>query len=846
MPIATYRVQLNTNFTFSDLKAALPYLSQLGISHIYASPIFQAKKGSLHGYDVTDPNIISEELGGKAGFDDLMKEVSAYGLDWLQDIVPNHVSYSLENQRICDVLAKGADSEYACLFDIDFGYPSAKLYGKLLVPFLPNPYMRSLKQGQITLTHNNDFKIKFSDLMFPINAPTAQHLELNGPVQQTLEKFNSDPRFLNALLARQYYRLAHWKVALKHINYRRFFDVIDLIGVRMEDPAAFEWAHGLIFELLASGAFSGLRVDHIDGLYKPEEYLKKLRERCPDTYMVVEKILTDKEQLPDEWPIEGTTGYDFLNSVNKLFVKSSAQPEIEALYGNFTGNTHAFSDLLHEAKKAVIEASFMGEVENLSRLFSTTLQHLDYNVTFERDTVERAVVELLANFPVYRAYLDEQHQDDTSFRVALGLAEQHNPQLADEFKALTYLLKEAKNSPEALAAVMRFQQFTGAVMAKGFEDTALYRYTRLLSLNEVGSSPAQFGLSVQEFHDFTRVRQQKWPVTLNATSTHDTKRGEDVRARLNVLSQIPDEFHTNVTAWAQVNAAKKSQVNGVVAPDGNEEYYLYQTLLGAYPWRSGDAEFAQRIKLHMVKALREAKIHTNWLSPNLQYEEAVTTFVSEILTPSGFLDQFLPFQKKVAFYGCFNSLAQTLLKATCPGIPDFYQGTELWDLNLVDPDNRRPINFQLRRKMLAEIIELKPAKAPELLQTPADGRVKLYVIYKILQLRRKRRVLFEQGDYLPLAVKGTYAEHVVAFCRKKENAYAITVALRFPTALHNINEKGSIVDWSDTYISLPEGTPTRWNETFTDRTIISCCGRLPLREVLTQFPVALLTSDLDA
>ena len=545
-------------------------------------------------------------------------------------------------------------------------------------------------------------------------------------------------------------------------------------------------------------------------------------------------------------PVEGTTGYDFINSVNKLFVKSSAHSEIAALYRSFTGSNEAFSDLLYEAKKAVIEPSFMGDVENIARLFSNTLQKLGYNVAFGHDTIERAIMELLATFPVYRAYLGEQHQNDASFRVALGLAEQHNPQLADEFKALAYLLRETKNSPDALAAVMRFQQFTGAVMAKGFEDTALYRYTLLLSLNEVGSSPTQFGFSVQEFHDFNRVRQQKWPLTLNATSTHDTKRGEDVRARLNVLSEIPDEFHTAVTGWAQVNAAKKSQVNGAVAPDGNEEYYLYQTLLGAYPWVNSDAEFAERIKLHMVKALREAKVHTNWLSPNLSYEEVITTFVSEILEHSSFLDQFLSFQKKVAFYGCFNSLAQTLLKATCPGIPDFYQGTELWDLNLVDPDNRLPINFQLRQKRLSEIVGLNPANAPELLQSPDDGRVKLYVIYKLLQLRRKSRALFEQGDYIPLAIKGTYAEQVVAFCRKEGKAYAMTIAPLFLTRLLNISEGIAAVDWSDTYISLPEGTPTRWTETFTDRTIISCCGRLPLREVLTQFPVALLTSDSDA
>ena len=845
-PLATYRVQLNKNFLFNDLKAIVPYLSQLGISHIYASPIFQAKKGSMHGYDITDPTVINEELGGRVGFEDLSREVAAYGLGWIQDIVPNHASYSLENKRICDVLAKGAESEYACFFDIDPGHPSPKLYGKLLAPFLPNPYMQCLKQGQITLIYNDGFKIKFNDLAFPVNAPTAQHLEINGPVPQTLEKFNRDPRFLNALLIRQYYRLAYWRVALKHINYRRFFDIIDLIGVRMENPAAFEWAHRLIFELAASGKFSGLRVDHIDGLYDPEEYLRKLRERCPEAYVLVEKILTDREQLHDGWPVEGTTGYDFISYVNKLFVKSSAEPQINALYRDFTGNTQAFNELLYETKKAVIKASFLGDVENLARLFSNTLQKLGYDVAFGHDVFERVVVELLANFPMYRAYLDEQHQDDTSFRVALGLAEQHYPQLAAGFKALAYLLREAKNSPEALEAVMRFQQFTGAVMAKGFEDTALYRYTRLLSLNEVGSSPDQFGVSTQEFHDFNSLRRQKWPLTLNATSTHDTKRGEDVRARLNVLSEVPDEFRAKVVEWAQVNAAKKRQVNGLTAPDGNEEYYLYQTLIGAYPLGTGDEAFSERIKLHMMKALREAKVHTNWLSPNLPYEEAVTSFVSKILESQSFLDQFLPFQKKVAFYGYFNSLAQTLLKATCPGIPDFYQGTELWDLNLVDPDNRQPINFQLRQKLLAEIIELKPAKAPTLLQTPADGRVKLYVIYKILQLRRKSQVLFEQGDYIPLAVKGTYAEHVVAFCRKKDNTYAMTIAPRFPTTLFNIREGEGAVDWSDTYISLPEGTPTRWSETFTEKTILSCCGRLPLRDVLTQFPVALLTGDSDA
>jgi (1->4)-alpha-D-glucan 1-alpha-D-glucosylmutase len=765
-PTATYRIQFNRDFTFSDLKAILPYLNQLGISHIYASPIFQAKKGSMHGYDVTDPTVINEELGGRAGLEEVLKKASELGLGWIQDIVPNHASYSVENPRLADVMTKGAGSAYASYFDVDWNYPSEKIRGELFLPFLLQPYRRCMQDLQISLVHNNGiFKIKYGSLELPINAATKQHLELIGSIPEALESYNHNLQLLDSLVYRQYYRLGYWKTALRHINYRRFFDITDLIGLRMENEQAFEDLHSLIFELVESGMFSGLRVDHIDGLYEPQKYLKQLRKHCPHTYVVVEKILTGDEQMPDNWPVEGTTGYDFINYVNKLFVKADSESQIDAAYKIFTGNTQVFDDLLYEAKKAEIEAAFMGDATNLARLFYQTLGKLGYEVSAGRRDFIEAAVALLASFPVYRTYIGEQN-DDSVFRAALLLAEERNPQLVEVFKSFEHLLDEADNFPEALAAIKRFQQYSGAVMAKGFEDTALYRYPRLLSLNEVGSSPDQFGVSTETFHEFNRLRQQKWPLTMNATSSHDTKRGEDVRARLNVLSEMAEEFQAKLAEWRRINAAKTRQINGVAAPDGCEEYYLYQTILGAYPFEASP-DFSERIKLHMVKALREAKVHTSWLAPNILYEDTVTNFAQEILSSKDFTDAFLPFQQKTAYCGAINSLAQTLLKITSPGIPDFYQGTELWDLNLVDPDNRRSVNYQIRQKLLVETAQLQPAKAPTLLETLDTGQVKLYVTYRALQFRRRHKQLFEQGQYLPLAVEGKLAENAVAFLRKK-------------------------------------------------------------------------------
>lgn len=841
IPTATYRIQLNAQFTFADLQVIILYLRNLGISHIYASPIFQAKTASSHGYDIVNPNVINPELGGKAAFESLMREVQACGLGWLQDIVPNHASYSLENPWMCDVLEKGVASRFSGYFDVDWTYPAKQLRGKLLAPFLAEPYVKCLKEGKISLIHRGSFKIKYGNLEFPLNAKTQQHLN-SAPTPQTLTQYNQNPQLLHRLLQKQTYLLTHWKTALWHLNYRRFFDIIDLIGIRMENPDAFEGTHRFIFELIKDGWFSGLRVDHIDGLYEPTEYLQKLRLCLPEKYLFVEKILTGAEQFPVSWPVEGTTGYDFLNYVNAVFVQTKGEQAMDVLYRQFIGELQSFDDTVYACKRAVILGSFLGDVANLARLFSQTLRSLGYEKTFSRDGLRVAVVELMACFPIYRTYLDKNNPDAAAFIDALDLAKRKAPQLYAEFAGFVWLLQKCPTSTDALHALMRLQQFTGAVMAKGFEDTALYRYCRLLSLNEVGGAPSKFGIETETFHDFNSLRQQHWPHTINASSTHDTKRGEDIRARLNVLSAIPDEFKANAERWARLAARFKHRVKGKVVPDKNEEYFLFQTLLGAYPWSPVDrGEFQNRLTQYLVKALREAKRHSNWIAPNLPYEAATTAYVTQLLNNTAFLDAFHAFQRKVAFYGVYNSLSQTLLKIACPGVPDFYQGTELWDLNLVDPDNRRPINYHTRQILLKEITQLEPRKAPNLLEKPENGAVKLYLIYRALQLRQKLKPLFEAGDYIPLKVRGFCAANVVAFCRHRGDCYVVVLASRFPTEL--LGEDAvwrEEVDWVDTYVALPDGAPTRWTDALTAQIVSSQCGRLLLREALGAFPVAIL------
>jgi (1->4)-alpha-D-glucan 1-alpha-D-glucosylmutase len=821
-PIATYRVQLSHNFTFSDLQSILPYLSQLGISHIYASPVFQARSGSAHGYDILDPNKLNSEFGGKNSFDDLNKAMHACGLEWLQDIVPNHLAYSPESPMVYDLMQKGQGSRYSSVFDVDWNYPAEWLSGKILAPFLAEPYDESLKKRQISLSPDKS-KVIYNGMAFPANraAETAATFE--------------------QALASQFYALAHWKMALIHNNYRRFFDISDLIGVLIEDPSIFEQLHSLIFELTSSGAFSGLRVDHIDGLYSPEQYLQALRQKLPDCYLIVEKILTGKEQLPTLWPVQGTTGYDFLNAANKLFIDPEGEETINLLYNQFTGSSKSFGEALYFCKKQIIQASFQGDVKSIARLFSRTLQRVGYKGKSDYVGLRKTVAELMACFPVYRAYNSPKHGDPEPFKLALSEAAEHNPDLVEDLAAIAFLLEQSQSNPTALHAIMRLQQFTGAVMAKGLEDTAFYRSCRLLPLNEVGGDPTKFSVSNEEFHVFTLQRQRHWPHTLNASSTHDTKRGEDARARLNVLSEIPAEFQSNVEAWAGQNLAFKQEVNGKLAPDGNEEFYLYQALLGSFPWSSEEqAEFIERFKLHVIKALREAKVNSSWLEPNVAYEQAVLDFAVDILESKGFLSQFLAFQQKVAYYGVFNSLSQTLLKLTCPGVPDIYQGSELWNLSMVDPDNRRRIDYEKRKHAITKVAALEEAEASNMLAYPQDAQAKLYTIYKTLALRRQFKELFAEGAYLPLTTKGACGVNVVTFCRRKGTAWAVAVMPRFLTSLLSQNESWSRINWGDTTIPLPNSAPLTYRNVLTGKTLHSKFAGLPVGEVFADFPVAVL------
>ncbi|MCP8305609.1 MAG: malto-oligosyltrehalose synthase, partial [archaeon] len=519
------------------------------------------------------------------------------------------------------------------------------------------------------------------------------------------------------------------------------------------------------------------------------------------------------------------------------------------------GCTGAYDDILYQCKKLVILRHFTGDVDNLTWLFKRAINKRPYgrDCTFHR--LRKAIVELLASSPVYRTYLSEKDWEERDVRyikLALLDTKQRNLDVIYELEAIERLLEEGRFSEDALRCFIRLQQFTGSIMAKGLEDTTLYVFNRLISLNEVGSDPSIFALSIDDFHEFNKVRRNKWPFSINATSTHDTKRGEDVRARLNVLSEVPSEWGSKVKKWAELNFKKKERVGYRLVPDKNEEYYIYQTLIGAFPFDLCELpEFTERIKAHMVKVVREAKVNSSWLEPDIEYEQAITSFVSEVLDSSDrndFLQDFLPFQEKIAYYGVFNSISQTLLKITCPGVPDFYQGGELWDLNLVDPDNRRPVDFRKRMELLAEVLEIEEKgqdRMGEFLRKFKDGRIKLYEVYKSLKARKRRKELFEEGDYIPLIVEGTYKEHVIAFCRRRDREWAMSIVPRFLTGLIEVGGRplGSDV-WKDTYIRLPENAPYSWEEVFTGRDLRSIRlggnNALQMGEVLESFPVALL------
>jgi (1->4)-alpha-D-glucan 1-alpha-D-glucosylmutase len=709
--------------------------------------------------------------------------------------------------------------------------------------------------------------------------PAAAFLDENVRIFNGVKGDHRSFDRLDVLLDRQVWRLAHWRVSTEEINYRRFFDLNHLAAIRVEDREVFEKVHERVFRLIDEGAVTGLRIDHTDGLADPAAYLKDLQERRrtdggaqPLLYVVVEKILSDGEALPPEWPVQGTTGYEFLNAVNGLFVAPRNAAAFDAIYGRFTGARARFADLLYEKKKLVMQVALSGEANALAHRLEDIAVRNRHSRDFPLNSLTRALVEVVACFPVYRTYVRATGIGDTDRRTiarAVGEAKRRNPamsRLIFDFLGQVLLLEppvegEERERADRLAFVRKFQQFTGPVMAKGLEDTACYVDNRLVSLNEVGGRPDRFGLTPEAFHARNIERLKAWPHGLNATSTHDTKRSEDVRARIDVLSEMPRLWRARLAAWKRANARFRRALEPGPAPDRNEEYLIYQTLLGAWPLEAvegpaGEA-FTARIKAYILKAIREAKVNTSWIDQNAEHEEAVTGFIADILggtPPNRFLQDFRPFQALVSDLGMYNALSQTLLKIAAPGVPDFYQGAEIWDYSLVDPDNRRPVDHGKRIRLLESLDELEKRRtgaeiAADLMSLKEDGRIKLFVISRALRFREKERRLFESGDYRPLAAEGPRAGNVVAFARAVGTRAVLAVVPRFCSELVPAPGDRPLGEpvWRDTVLPLPTALASfEYRNIFTGKSAAPSRdgdrASLALGAVFSDFPVALLVS----
>ncbi|MEO1622292.1 MAG: malto-oligosyltrehalose synthase, partial [Cyanobacteria bacterium J06632_3] len=761
-PTATYRIQFNDSFNFAHAKQIVDYLSQLGISDIYASPIFKARSGSQHGYDVVDQTQINPELGGRSGFDRLSDRLQEKDIGWLQDIVPNHMAFSAQNEYLMDVFAYGPRSEYANLFDIEWNHASADMHNKVLAPVLGSAYGECLERGEIQLEYTEkglfvgyySFKApifigSYPDVLGHNLADLKQHGqqdsyeklssllskvsdEISGlestalrewadevkrslwslynfdetvkaHIDKTISLFNGVSNdadsydLLDELLLAQHYRLCYWKVSSEELNYRRFFTVNELISVRVEQPVVFEETHALIKSLIEAGRFSGLRIDHIDGLYDPMTYLSRLREKLSGeeaggVYTIVEKILESGEKLPTNWPLQGTSGYEFLVCVNQLFCASEHEVAFTDIYHDFVEAELDYEALVLEKKQLLAETNFVGDIDNLARALKKIAVRHRYSRDLTLPRLRKALQAVMVCFPIYCTYIDSKgvsERDAAYVREAVGEARSHISGFDAEFDFIerVFLLQygdkaDAEAQAQWLHFVMKVQQYTGPLMAKGLEDTLFYIYNRFIGLNEVGSSPHQFGISASDFHAYHQYKQQHWPHMLNTTSTHDTKRSEDVRARLNVISELPDAWREQVQTWRQLNAEHVTYDEGQRRLDPNDEYFLYQTLVGAYPFdesvnKQALPDFKERVKAYVVKAVREAKVNSDWSDVDDAYEGAYVGLVDKLLTPSSenvFLETLKAFCQQVMPYGIYNSLAQLLIKLTVPGAADIYQG----------------------------------------------------------------------------------------------------------------------------------------------------------------------------
>lgn len=968
IPRATYRLQFNIDFTFQHALALVPYLDALGISDLYASPLYKPRTGSTHGYDTVDYNQFNPALGTEDDFNALAASLAEHNMGLLLDIVPNHMGVSTENVWWTDVLKQGPSSPYAVYFDIDWRPQNRALDDKVLLPVLGDHYGQVLEAGELKVVYwHGDFYVHYYEHQFPMTPETyapilaqvlamlPDHLDeadawvplelasvvrsldflppytnmepdvvrtrrreetiirwrllglfdkseiFRTTMRAALDTINGDPDdptsfdTLDNILSEQPYLLAYWRVATDEINYRRFFDINDMAAVRIEDPRVFADVHRLTLRLLAESKVTGLRIDHPDGLLDPEGYFWRLQMGYLETalrhrlgsggyggqvnarleslhrphtqrtewplFVLVEKILSESEPLPYSWAVHGTTGYDFMYAVNNLLVNPAAEEAFNDLYVSFTAEIATPDELADYTKRLVLSQSLTSELESRSAELARIVERNRRYRGFTRNSLAFGLSEFINALDIYRTYItgpgSVSDRDRTYIEATIEQAKQRNPLTPSsifDFLRDTLLMQNFNEFAEDQRGslrefVMKFQQITGPVMAKSMEDTAFYIYNRLVSLNEVGGHLTRFGSTVDEFH--AHNTDQAYPHTMLSTSTHDTKRSEDVRARINVLSEIPDDWRTMIEQWAATNASAKTAVADEPAPSRNDEYLIYQTMIGTYqPEIDDDDDFRQRIIRYMHKAINEAKTHSNWINPNAAYAQAVVDFVTHIWSSDTFRKSFDPFLQRVAHFGRLNSLSQTLLKLTCPGVPDLYQGTELWDYSLVDPDNRRPVDFEQRRKLLDK---LRAAKQPDrikqvrdLLANAENSAIKLHVIYHTLNYRRQHEALFRDGDYVPVAVEGNYAVHVCAFLRVDGEESVLVVVPRLVALLMGGQPGLPLGDvWGDTRLVLPNSITGRRMTNLLTGEQVDAPKNVALAQILTVCPVALLAAAAD-
>ncbi len=926
IPTSTYRLQFHHDFNFRQATAILDYLSDLGISHVYSSPFFQASEGSTHGYDVADHNQLNPALGSARDFQDFIAGLLERGLGHLLDFVPNHMGISEPvNRWWMDVLENGRNSLFAHYFDIEWHPIKEELENKVLLPILGDRYGNVLERGDFHLDcRQGAFFLNYADAKVPLN-PVSYPFILERVASQTegqipaewqdelwsisrafgqltprsqaepeairlrarekevgkrrladlLTKSEAVAKALDAtlrhlegspgdgasfddlheLLCAQTYRLAFWRVAAEEINYRRFFDITSLAGIRVEVPEVFDATHQLVLQMIARGEVTGLRIDHIDGLWSPCAYLAQLQKAVDPAeekplYLLVEKILGPGEQIPADWPVHGTTGYEFAADLVRLLVDEKNETDFSRIYAAF-GGTQNFDDLVYDKKILVTRMALASEIAELGHLLDLLSEKNRLYRDFTLHQLTSAVRETIACFNVYRTYVAPdrpvREEDRLVIRRAIRRARRKNPTIDRHIfgfleKILTLDLSDPHDTArreEHVRFVMKFQQISGPIMAKGLEDTAFYIYNRLVALNDVGGDPARFGWSTADFHAACLERLACTPHTLLATSTHDTKRSEDVRARLAALSEMPDDWQRHLQLWQDRNTLWKTDLDGRPSPSLNEEYLFYQTLVGAWPLdgllgldEHTRPDLIRRIQDYMVKALKEAKINSSWIEPDEEWENATLAFVAGVLEPvqnAVFLENFDRFTRRVAALGAINSLTQTVLKCTTPGVPDFYQGCEIWDFSLVDPDNRRPVDYAHRQRLLASLPAASPASASALLADWPSEQIKLFLTQKLLHLRRSHPALFQSGSYRPLEIDGSFAHKIVGFLRDdgRQKVAVLVPRLTAPLAFPPI---GSV--WEETTCLLPVGI---WQDIFSGVSH-NLAGPAKLAEVLAHLP----------